>query len=155
MTDQDFLTGSDGLPLRLYRGTVPGEDDIGGQDPVSAHILDVMWFTSCPENAEFFADGEIQCCQVRLEDPIIFGAGAPPPGGPGPYVRGLDDDARSRNDGLLVRDIVDGSHPSDIYAIFPRAGTIAHAVRIVGRKRYDDDGGAHYEGEGWPFHREP
>ena len=149
MTGTGLLLGADGLPLRLYRGTVPGEDDIGGQDPVSSHILDVMWFTSCPENAEFFADGEIQCCHIRLDDPIIFGEGAPPQGGPGPYVRSLDDETRTRYDGLLVRDVIDGSGPSDIYAVFPRDGSVRHAIRIIGRKRYDDDGMAHYEGEGW------
>lgn len=137
------------ITRRLYRGTVPGEDDIGGQDPVSPHILDVMWFTSCAENAEFFADGEIQCADVTLENAFVFAEGESPSCGPGPYVRGLDEEARALHDGIVFTDIVDGTHPSDVYVVMPRGGTIAHAVRIVGRKTYDEDGVATYVGEGW------
>lgn len=133
--------------MTLYRGTVPGEDDVGGQDPVSRHILDVMWFTSCPENAEFFADGEIQQAEVTLDNPIVFEAGTSPVDGPGPWVRGLDADTRTRHDGAILMDIVDGTHPSDVVVVFPRDGTIAHAVRITGRKTYDEDGNANWSGD--------
>jgi len=132
-----------------YRGTVPGEDEIGGQDPVSSHVLDVMWFTSCPENAEFFADGEVQCADVTLRAPIVFMPGSRPPCGPGPYVRGLSDEVRRRHDGVLFLDILDGTHVSDVVVVFPRNGSIRHAVTIVGRKTYDDDGMATHVGTGW------
>ncbi len=132
-----------------YRGTMPGEDEIGGQDPVSSAILDVMWFTSCSENAEFFADGEIQCADVVLHDPIVVMPHDAPASGPGPYVRGLSEEMRGRYDGVLFLDILDGTHVSDVVVVFPREGSIRHAVAIVGRKTYDDDGVATYVGTGW------
>lgn len=42
MNPDGFLVGADGRPLRLYRGAAPGEDDIGGRDPVSP----LSWRTS-------------------------------------------------------------------------------------------------------------
>lgn len=155
VTADGQMADAGGKPLRLYRGTVAGEDDVGGICPVTGRRLDVMWFTSCPENAEFFADGEIQCCLVMLMHPIVFRPGHAPVYGPGPYVTSLGIDPRDgfagerdpAPDGVAFLDVVDGSHPSDVYAVFPRDGSVRHAVQVIGRKTYDDDGTAVYSGE--------
>ncbi len=129
-------------PLMVFRGCAVGDDDVGAVDVVSGKPLDVFWATSSRRNAAFFEDGEIQNLYIRLLNPFVFHA---PPFSPSGVVRRIWEDVQaglSDWDGVIFEDIVDGSHPSVVYAVFPKQGTVRDRVRIVGRTHYDADGDA-------------
>lgn len=135
----------DGLPatrpLMVFRGAAPGDDDVGGKDPMTGQAMDVFWATSSRMNASYFEDGEIQNLYLKLENPLVLTqAGA----SPAKVVREIHEQVRQGKacwDGVIFEDIVDGAHPSVVYAVFPQAGSVADRIRIVGRTRYDDHTG--------------
>jgi len=105
----------------------------------------VFWATSSRENASLYEDGEIQNLYLRLERPLVLQSSI---SGLARVVMAAYQSVRAGKsdwDGVIVEDVVDGSHPSVIYAVFPqasnRAGTVSDRVRIVGRTNYDEESG--------------
>lgn len=125
-----------GRPIMVFRGC-PVDDDLRREA--------IFWLTSSRLNASFFEDGELQNVFVRLTRPLIiteseFRQSRTSTG------RIAQDACRQVGmglanwDGVIFEDIVDGSHPSTVYAVFPREGSVAHAVLVVGRTTYGEDG---------------
>lgn len=134
----------DGLPARrplmVFRGASPGDDDVGGVDPMSGKVMDVFWATSSRMNASYFEDGEIQNLYLRLENPLVIRSVV---GSPASMVERAQEAVQqgvASWDGVIFEDIVDGSHPSVVYAVFPEDGSVADRVRIVGRTNYTGHG---------------
>jgi GNAT superfamily N-acetyltransferase len=128
-------------PLMVFRGALPGDDDVGGIDPVSGKVMEVFWATSSRMNASFFEDGEIQNLYLRLENPLVLrSTGAKTPAGVVEDALAAVRQGVASWDGVIFEDIVDGSHPSVVYAVFPQDGSVADRVRIVGRTNYSEDG---------------
>jgi len=127
-------------PLMVFRGALPGDDDVGGVDPVSGKVMDVFWATSSRMNASYFEDGEIQNLYLRLENPLVLRSVV---GSPAAMAERAQEAVRQGSafwDGVIFEDIVDGPHPSVVYAVFPEEGSVADRVRIVGRTNYTEDG---------------
>lgn len=128
-------------PLMVFRGAAHGDDDVGGMDPVSGQAMEVFWATSSRMNACFYENGEVQNLYLKLENPLVLKtAGA----SPSEVVRQAFEAVRQGNaswDGVIFEDIVDGTHPSVVYAVFPQDGTVSDRIRIVGRTRYDEHTG--------------
>lgn len=135
--------GTPGSPLMVFRGTVEGEDDIGGTDPVSGKELDLFWATSSRKNACFFADDEIQNLYLKLEKPLILNEHTLDGKSFSTLAHEAWDKVQREEaswDGVIFEDVVDGSHPSCVYVVFPVAGTVAEKIQVIGRTRYDTDG---------------
>lgn len=134
-------------PLMVFRGCADGDDDVGGVDVVTGKPLDVFWATSSRRNAAFFEDGEIQNLYIRLVKPFVVRG--QPPWSPSKIARRLWESVQAGEgewDGVIFEDVVDGSHPSVVYAVFPQGGTVRERVRIVGRTRFDADGSPVHSG---------
>lgn len=135
-------------PIMVFRGCLAGER----RDAAPRSEADrLFWLTSSRLNASFFEDGELQNAFVRLLRPLVIGEAEFRLSRSTPDR--IAEDARRQValglanwDGVIFEDIVDGSHPSTVYAVFPREGSIAHAVMIVGRTTYAEDGMPRFSG---------
>lgn len=139
---EDWFKGSrvtvDGAPtqrpLLVFRGTRVGLDDVTCPG-------EVYWATSSRMNAGFYQDGEIQNLYIRLINPLVLQDNGPGAAAVARAAMAEVNAGRASWDGVIFEDVVDGSHPSVVYAVFPVNGTIAERVRIVGRTRYEGEYG--------------
>jgi hypothetical protein len=134
-----------GRPIMVFRGCPEGEDRAAR--PSDA----IFWLTSSRLNACFFEDGELQNAFVRLHRPLViteaeFLQNRTTPDRIAADARLQVEMGLATWDGVIFEDIVDGSHPSTVYAVFPRKGSIAHAALIVGRTTYGEDGMPRFSG---------
>lgn len=120
----------DGKPLMAFRGCGEGHNDIAPEGIA-------FWLTSSRMNAAFFEDGEMQNCYARLANPLVISHAQLHASGRS--VSDMVAAARARVelgladwDGVVLMDVLDGTHPSTIYAVFPKDGTVSHAVQMVG-----------------------
>ena len=138
------------LPFIAYIGTQIDAPLVGGQDPVSSKNLEVMWAGSTLAMAQQFQDGEVRKLKVHLVNPLV-----------------LDDEARREQfgnlghaaivrqvgaqvavgethwDGVVFLDTVDGMEVADVVAVFPKGGSVDHAVEVIGFTRF------HEESDSW------
>lgn len=152
-----------------YTGTSPDAPLVGGQDPVSGRVLEVLWAGSTLGMAQQFQDGEIRKLRVHLKNPLV-----------------LDEDARREQfgdlgharivdqvyrdtilrkaawDGVIFKDTVDGMEVSNVMAIFPKddyrkGPTVSHAVTVIGKTSfdYDEDEWVSTPGFSWSKNFEP
>ena len=130
-----------------YTGTSEGAPLVGGQDPVSNRKLDVLWAGSTRAMADQFQDGEVRKLRVTLRNPLViedeerqaeYGAKS--------HARIVDralfdvSFGHASWDGVVFKDTVDGMEVADVIAIFPKDGSVDHAVEVTGTVRYTDDG---------------
>lgn len=134
-----------GMPIMVFRGCRVGEDRLTPHAAGQRGAQRLFWLTSSRLNASFFEDGELQNAYVRLCRPLVLSAAGM--GQRHPPLSRIAEDARRRVrmglatwDGVIFNDVVDGSHPSTVYVVFPRHGHVGHAVMVIGRTRYDADG---------------
>lgn len=121
-------------PLLVFRGTRVGLDDVTRPD-------EIYWATSSRINASFYEDGEVQNLYIRLVNPLVLRDNGQ---GVSTVVHQAMADVNAGVaswDGVIFEDVVDGSHPSVIYAVFPVGGTVSDRIRIVGRTRYEGEYG--------------
>lgn len=128
----------EGKPVMVFRGCREGHSDVTPGNPA-------YWLTSSRMSAAFYDEGEILSCFVRLVNPLVLTAEQVIESGKTPSE--LVSEARAQClmgmadwDGVIFENVRDGTHPSNIYAVFPKSGGISHAVQVVGATNYFDKG---------------
>lgn len=136
-------------PFIAFTGTAPGNPLIGAQDPVSTRKLEVLWAGSTLAMADQFQDGEIRKLRVTLKNPLIiedeFRESVYGKKGHSAIVDEVLAKVsadESHFDGIIFLDTADGMEVADVIAVFPKNGSVDHAVEVVGSITYDSDTGA-------------
>ena len=129
-----------------YTGTSVDAPLVGGLDIVSGKTLDVLWTGSTQAMASQFQDGEIRKLRVTLQNPLVI-----PDEQRQAMCGNLSHAAVARQtlakvqggelfyDGIVFEDTVDGMEVADVAVIFPRNGSVDHAVKLLGSLTFSDD----------------
>lgn len=93
----------------------------------------VTWFTSSKDNAEFYTDPGheddnvqeyVYTAYVKMQNPLIVDVENEINGSPALW---LDEAKNEGHDGLIVKNVIDGTHKSDVYAVWTKKN-----IRLVG-----------------------
>ncbi|MFH0822434.1 MAG: hypothetical protein V2B18_06760 [Pseudomonadota bacterium] len=131
-----------GEPLRVFHGGRKfNEFDVSAPSSTMNRPQSEFWFTSSKDNANFYADGQVKAGYLKMENPKVFTADDLK----GKRPKDLVDSAVMDNyrndtgwDGVIIKDVRDGSHFSDIYAVMPDdAGTTTQFKSVRNRGTFD------------------
>lgn len=137
--------------LIAYTGTAVDAPLVGGKDPVSHRILEVLWAGNTLAMAQQFQDGEIKKLQVTLKNPLVLEEGDRRERFGSLSHASIVDKVRMQAsqeegqwDGVVFVDTVDGMEVADVIVVFPQNEpgmplSVDHAVKIIGTLRFDDE----------------
>jgi hypothetical protein len=122
-------------PFRAYHGT---ENTFTQFDPARGGkamgvVTSYAFFTSSDENALYYGPLLLEC-ELPLQKPYVVSGARARKMSPAQWARNVELMNFMRDtqyDGVILRDVLDGSHYSDVYVVFD-----PEVVKITGRLDY-------------------